>query len=63
MKKNYIDLFRALFADASGLENWSDISAYVGSKSPEECVKHFLRLPSEGPMDRMYSIHPYLAQC
>jgi hypothetical protein len=53
-------LFHFIFlflSDLSGMENWQDIAAYVGSKSPDECVKHFLQLPSERPADRMFIIN------
>ena len=28
-------------------ESWSDVAEHVGSKSVEECIRHFIRLPVE----------------
>ncbi len=28
-------------------ENWNDIAEHVGSKTPQQCMLHFLRLPIE----------------
>lgn len=42
---------RLLDGISKSLENWDDIAVYVGNKTPEECVKHFLQLPSEAAVD------------
>ena len=28
-------------------ESWSDVAEHVGTKSVEECIRHFIRLPVE----------------
>ena len=41
-----IDKFQALEKYS---ENWDAIADHVGSKSKEQCILHFLRLPIEDP--------------